>query len=86
MGEYVWKTVKVERDGETEPVVQRHLVLSNEGQQKQILEQARYMDELKQKGYIELPPDLAAVTGIVHWNPRDQDQTTRVLIAMAKDD
>lgn len=82
---YRWKVTKLVRPGESEPVIQMHLVPSEEEEGRQRLEQERYMHELKATGYIKLPLALAEETGILKWNPRDKEQTERVLVAMSND-
>lgn len=42
------------------------------------------MAELNRQGYIELPPDLARATGFSRWDPRNQAQTSRVIVEMSK--
>lgn len=82
---YRWKVTKYIKPGESEPVIQMHLVPSDEEQLRQRREQQRYMDELQSTGFIRLPLALAEETGIVNWDPRNNAQTERVLVAMSND-
>lgn len=82
---YRWEVKEVNEPGQA-PRYQMHLVQTDEARRQTLMEQARYMDELKRKGYITLPPDLARHTGFSRWNPHDKAQTERVLVEMSKQD
>lgn len=81
---YRWDVQKVTKPGETEPVIQWHLVPPEHEQREQANEHARLMAELNRKGYIELPAELARATGFARWDPRNQAQTSRVIVEMSK--
>lgn len=82
---YRWEVKKIEEPGKP-PRYQAHLVPTEESKTKMLMEQAMYMEELKTKGYITLPPELATRTGFRRWVPSDQAQTQRVLAEMGRDD
>ena len=83
---YSWKVKKVTRPGETEPVIQMHLVPPEEELHKQRDDHATLMRELERNGYITLPPDLARVVNFSRWDPKNPVQTSRVLDEMARKD
>lgn len=83
---YKWEVKKVTKPGETEPVIQMHLVPPPEVRDRQRREHADVMREYRRKGYITLPDDLAKATGIVHWNPKDSTQTEKVIAEMSRQD
>lgn len=82
---YRWEVKKVVNPGESEPVIQMHLVPTDKELAHQRLAQAQYMKELESTGFIRLPSGLAAETGITEWDPRNQEQTRCVLVAMSND-
>lgn len=81
---YRWEVKKVVKPGETEPVIQMHLVPPEHEQRQQQDEHARLMTQLRRQGYITLPDDLASAAGFQRWDPSNQEQTARVLAEMAK--
>lgn len=78
---YRWEYKLKEEPGKA-PVVQAYIVPTEETAQRTQREQQAYMRELKEKGYIDLPPELAAKTGFNRWVPSDQTQTAAVLREM----
>lgn len=82
---YRWEAKKVVKPGESEPVIQMHLVPSDQELARQRLGQAQYLKELQTNGFIRLLSGLAEETGITEWDPRNQEQTRRVLVAMSND-
>ena len=83
---YRWEMKKVTKPGETEPVIQMHLVPPLEVVAKQREEHARVMREYKQRGFISIPDDLALATGIRTWDPKNKQQTDTILAEMTRQD
>lgn len=80
---YKWEVKKVTKPGETEPVIQMHLVPPPEERDRQRREHADLMRQYRRQGFITLPPELASVTGFFRWDPKNKEQTEKVLAEMS---
>lgn len=83
---YRWEAKKVTKPGETEPVVQMHLIPPDDEVARQRADHVKLMSELRSNGFIKLPPELASAVGFSNWDPKNQGQTYKVLAEMSKKD